>query len=574
MPNSELDKLQELLAVSRGDNQADLVLKNTNLINVFTGKIESGAVAIHSGRIAGIGDYDGKQAIDLHGAFLSPGLIEGHIHIESSKLIPSRFAELVVPRGTTTVIADPHEIANVLGIDGIRFMIRESLDLPIDIFFMLPSCVPATSMETSGANLTATDLEPLLLEDRVIGIAELMNFPGALFGDPNVLSKALLTGGTKPIDGHAPGLSGKKLDAYIASGPSTDHECNTLAEAKEKLALGMRIMIREGSTAKNMDSLIGVVDSTTERRCLFVSDDRRPGDLLTEGHIDQILRLAVRKGLDPVTAIRMVSLNIAETFHLYDRGGIRPGWKADLVAFDNLIEFNATHVWKDGTLVAKQGKYLPEKKFYAQSAIKPLLVPKLSHDILQVKDSGGPIRVIGVIPDKIITEGRVLTLPSNCGNLLADPVQDIAKLVVIERHSGSGRGAVAFVQGMGLREGAIGSTVVHDSHNIIVCGMDDDSIINAIEWLVEQGGGQVAVNGNSILEELPLPIAGLMSADSPEKVANQEEKLIRSAHQLGSPLGDPFMALSFLALPVIPELKLTDFGLVDVNQFKHVPLFI
>lgn len=574
MPNDQISQLQELLSVSRGDRPADLVLKNANIIDVFSGKITKGSVAIFSGKIAGIGDYDGRQVVDLEGGFLSPGLIEGHIHIESSKLIPSRFAEVVVPHGTTTVITDPHEIANVWGIEGIRFMIRESHGLPLDIFFMLPSCVPATSMETAGATLSAKDLEPLLLEERVIGIAELMNFPGALYGDPGVLSKSILTEGKRPIDGHAPNLSGKKLVAYIASGPSTDHECNTLAEAREKLALGMRVMIREGSTAKNLNALIDLINPVTERRCLFVSDDRRPGDLVAEGHLDQILRLAIKKGVDLVSAIRMVTLNSAEAFDLRDRGGIRPGWKADLVAFEDLVNFSATRVWKDGCLVADKGIYLHKTKYFTPTVINSLPVPPLTDDILQVKDVGGLIRVIGVITDKILTETRILKLPVEGGYVMTDPVHDIAKLVVVERHSGSGRTAVAFVQGIELREGAIGSTVAHDSHNIIICGMDDRSIMTALRWLVKHGGGQVTTKGDRVLSEMPLPIAGLMSSEPAKQLAMQEEHLIASARQLGSLLIDPFMALSFLALPVIPELKLTDYGLVDVNQFKHVSLFV
>jgi len=574
MPNGKIIKLQELLAVARGDSPADLVIKNARIINVFNGQIEDGSIAIHRNQIVGAGEYRGVTEIDLEGCYLAPGLIEGHIHIESSKMTPSRFAEVVSPRGTTTVVADPHEIANVSGIEGIRFMIKESRYLPVDIFFMLPSCVPATSMETAGAALSAVDLKELLAEERVIGIAELMNFPGALFGDPDVLSKALLATGSIPIDGHAPNLSGKHLTAYVAVGPATDHECNTLEEAKEKLRLGMRIMIREGSTARNMDALVGLIDAATERRCLFVSDDRRPGDLLHDGHIDQILRLAVSKGVDPVIAIRMVTLNTAETFGLQDRGAIRPGWKADLVAFEDLKEFHIRSVWKDGILVADRGKPVTRKSAPIQTEINRLRVPPLPDDSFSVRDTGEPIRVIGVIPDKILTDHRILTLQSEGGYLQPDIARDIAKLVIVERHTGSGRTSVGFVQGVGITHGAIGSTVAHDSHNIIICGMDDKSIRTALHWLVNTGGGQVAVSGERVLAELSLPIAGLMSDQPAEVIAEKEDRLIEAARILGSNLGDPFMALSFLALPVIPKLKLTDYGLVDVDLFKHVSLHV
>lgn len=574
MPKLELSSLQRLLGASRGEFPADLTLRNARIVNVFNGNIEEGTVAIHDGFIAGIGNYNGIESVDLNGAFLAPGLIEGHIHIESSKLTPPRFAELVLPHGTTTVIADPHEIANVWGVEGIRFMIRQSHNLPVDIFFMLPSCVPATSMETSGATLSARDMEPLLLEERVIGIAELMNYPGAYLGDPHVLAKSLLSDGVKPVDGHAPNLTGKNLAAYIAAGPATDHECNTLAEAQEKLALGMRIMIREGSAAKNLDSLIDIIDSITERRCLFVSDDRRPGDLIAEGHLDHSLRRAVQKGLDAVTAIRMVTLNTAETFHLFDRGGIRPGWRADLVAFEDMKDFRATHIWKAGKLVATNGVILHDRKHFDPIPHKRLPVPPISDDALQVRDTGKMVRIIDVIPDKILTGTHTRNLPSSGGFLTCSPSDDIAKLIVVERHSGSGRTAVAFVKGMGLREGALGSTVAHDSHNIILCGMDDRSLLTAMHWLIEHGGGQVATLKEQILAELPLPVAGLMSDKDPYEVARLEESLFDAAHFLGSHLDDPFMTLSFLSLPVIPELKLTDYGLVDVGQFKHVSLYI
>ncbi|MBM3328241.1 MAG: adenine deaminase [Calditrichaeota bacterium] len=568
-----LSTWQSLLKAARGDHPADLLIRNARIVNVFTGQVEEESVAVHRGVIVGIGEYEADRIVDLAGAFLAPGLIEGHVHIESSKLTPARFAQVVVPRGTTTVIADPHEIANVFGIDGIRYMLRGSLGLPLDVFYMLPSCVPATTMETAGAKLSADDLRPLLSEPSVRGIGELMDFPGALNGDPRVLSKSALAGGKRPVDGHSPGLTGKQLAAYLIAGPATDHECNALAEAEEKLARGMRIMIREGSAARNLDALIGLVTPANERRCLLVSDDRRPGDLMEQGHLDHLLRRATAAGLDPVTAIRMVTLNAAETFHLFDRGGIRPGWKADLVAFDDLKSFKVQAVWKDGIEVARDGRLMVPLTFDSEQRPSPLPVPPLPGDAFDIPDHSQPVRVIGIVPDKIITESLTMSFDGIAGRLDSHPEEDVLKLAVIERHTGQGRMALGFVKGLGLREGAIASTVAHDSHNIIVAGADDESMFVAVNRLVALGGGQVVVRDGLPIAEMPLPIAGLMSNNAPELVAKSESALLNAAASLGSPLADPLMALSFLALPVIPQLKLTDHGLVDVDRFELVSLY-
>jgi len=570
-----LSQWRSLLAAARGDEPADLVLRNGAVVDVFTGQIIRRDVAISRGRIAGIGEYEGREEIDLGGAYLAPGLIEGHIHIESSKLTPPRFAEAVVRRGTTTVIADPHEIANVWGIEGVRYMIRRSRQTPLDFFFMLPSCVPATGMETAGASLSAEDLESLLAEEAVLGVGELMNFPGAIFGDKAVLQKAALgRGGKRPVDGHAPRVTGKALAAYIAAGPSTDHECSGVEEACEKLSLGMRVMIREGSTARNLKDLLPLVTTVNERRFLLVSDDCRPGDLVQQGHLDNSLRLATAQGLDSISAIRMTTLNVAETFGLHDRGGIRPGWLADLVAFDNLSDFRAVRVWKSGVLVAEDGKSLqipvPEKLTTTAS----LPIPPLSEESFRVFDFNTPVRVIGVVEDQIVTENLALRLMSSAGRLQADPTNDIAKIAVIERHSGSGRIGLGFVKGLGLKEGALASTVAHDSHNLIVAGVDDRSMLTAARALIKCGGGQTAVRGDQILSQFDLPIAGLMCDLDASEAARLDDELIAQAATLGCRIADPFMALSFLALPVIPSLKLTDYGLVDVGLFKHVPLHI
>ncbi len=574
MNKPDFRRWQNRIGAARGDRKVDLLLLGGKVVNVFNGTIEETSVAIYDGRVVGFGDYDADEKYDLKGRYLAPGLIEGHIHIESSKLTPSRFAEIVVPHGTSTVIADPHEIANVWGIAGIKYMIECSRELPLDIFYMLPSCVPATSMETAGAVLTANDLNTLLEDESILGIGEVMNFPGAYSGDYDILAKIALSAGDKPIDGHAPGLTGKNLSAYMIAGPSTDHECLELDEAVEKLSCGMRIMIREGSTAHNLDTLLPLINEQTERRCMFVTDDKRPGDLLDEGHLDYILRRAVSKGLDPITAVRMVTLNTAEAFGLTGRGGISPGWRADLVLFEDLQSFKVNEVWHGGKLVARDGTILTEvAECKAEYYSGRLNVPELEPDAILVEDRQCRIRVIGIMPEQIVTKALSVYMPSADGFLTSDIDNDIIKLVVVDRHSGKGNIGIGFVQGFGIRRGAIGSTVAHDSHNIIVTGVDDNSIIAAISHLVKIGGGQVVTDGNQIKATLSLPIAGLMSDKSVTEVVSFEEELIKGARINGCKLKDPFMVLSFLALPVIPELKLTDRGLVDVVKFQPVSLY-
>ncbi len=574
MTDIDFNGWQQRIAAARGDVKADLLLTGGKVINVFNGRIKETSVAIYDGHVVGFGDYVADETVDLKGKYLAPGFIEGHIHIESSKLTPNRFAQTVVPHGTTTVIADPHEIANVRGTTGIRYMLDNTRDLPLDVFYMLPSCVPATTMETAGAVLSAEDLKPFLNDPYVLGVAELMNYPGAFSGDRSVLEKAALARGGKPIDGHAPGLSGRNLSAYLVAGPLTDHECFTLEEAEEKLALGMRIMIREGSTARNLDTLLPLVNQVTERRCMFVSDDRRSGDLIKEGHLDYILSRAVNMGLDPVTAVRMVTLNTAETFGLIGRGGIRPGWRADLVAIEDLNSFRISSVWIKGNLVARDGEYLIDEAI-EDSVVEtqPLRVPDFSSHVFDIKDKGKPVKVIGLIPNQIVTTAKTATLPSENNCLKTDIHKDIVKLVVVDRHSGEGRIGLGFVQGFGIREGALGSTVAHDSHNIIVAGVDNVSILIAVRRLTSLGGGQVVTVGEDVITDLPLPVAGLMSNRSAVEVAHAEDRLIEAAKRIGCRLKDPFMSLSFMALPVIPELKLTDQGLVDVNKFRLVSLY-
>lgn len=575
MDSSNIKRTQKRLAAARGEHPVDLLLTNAQVVNVYNGKIERFDVAVFDEIVVGFGEYKADRVINLDGLFLAPGFIESHIHIESSKLTPQRFNDVVIPHGTTSVVADPHEIANVWGIEGIRYMMRNTRKSVLDVFYMLPSCVPATAMETAGAEITAEDMKILLSEPDVIGIGELMNFPGAFLGDSSVLAKVSLAGGSFTIDGHAPGLRGKNLSAYLLTGVATDHECTDYDEASEKLGKGMRILIREGSTAKNLQALLPLITPSTERRLMFVSDDKRPGDLLEQGHLDFILRKAVKAGLDPLTAIRMVTLNPAETYKLHDRGGIRPGAIADIVALSDLESFDVKHVWKKGKHIVSDGRIIVEA-----AEVEPLLhggslpVPQLTAGSLAVADKGKPVRVIGLVPNQIVTKCLTATLPAEDGRLTCDLENDIIKLAVIERYSGSGNMSIGFVKGFGIKQGALASTVAHDSHNIIVTGSDDLSILTAVHKLIEIGGGQVAVSGENILAELPLPVAGLMSDMPAEDVAACERQLINAAGELGCVVHDPFMALSFLALPVIPELKLTDKGLVDVSLFQHVPLYV
>ncbi len=568
----------KMIRQARGVEPADCVLKNCRLIDVFCGEIVPADVAICGEQIAGIGEYSGVEEIDCKGAYVCPGFMEGHIHIESSMLAPEQFTHTVSPHGTTTVICDPHEIANVAGIGGVNFILRESAGLLCSFYVMAPSCVPATHLETSGATLDSGEMAKILQFPRVIGVAEMMNFPGVLFEDGEVLQKLLLGKEMNvPVDGHAPGLAGKDLQAYIGSGIRSDHECTTATEAREKLRSGMFLFIREGSTAKNLTALLPAVTAKNSHRCLLVTDDCHPHDLLVDGHLDRIIRKAVTFGLDPVTAIQMVTINVANYFDLKDRGAVAPGYRADLVLFDDLTDIRPKLVFSGGKQVVEKNCLRSTSK--EELAEKyPELFDSVHVDVKKISFSipvkGEKVRGIRVIKDQLITEAKELPVKIVDGMAVADPENDIIKLAVIERHKNSGNIGLGFVQGLGLQRGALASTVGHDSHNITVVGVDDRDMTLAVEAVVDHGGGLAVVADGRILASLPLPIAGLMSICGAQEVAAGFSSLLHAAQGLGVLIEDPFMLMSFLSLPVIPHLKMTDIGLVDVDAFKHVGLWV
>lgn len=567
--------ISEIIAAARGSDPVDLLLANARMVNVFSGEILSGSIAVAGGRIAGFGDYPAKETIDLEEKIVAPGFIDAHLHIESAMVSVTEFAKAVLPLGTTTVVADPHEIANVSGARGIRYLLDSAKGQPVNIYFTLPSCVPATDMETSGASLSAEDLAPFIGESRIIGLAEMMNFPGVIYQAPAVLAKIEQARRHHlPVDGHAPGLSGPDLCAYIAAGVSSDHECTTPAEALEKLRAGMHIMIREGSGAKNLADLLPLVTASNCHRIMWCTDDRHPHDIMDSGHIDDILRRAIKAGMAPAMAIRMATLNPAEYFGLSHLGAISPGRRADLVILSDLERLKIESVYSNGILSAKAGRVLPRITFPATLPAVPAMDVSLGNLTFSIPVEGNRIRVIEIVPDQIITRAPVMAVHAIAGKAEADPSRDLLKIVVVERHHGTGNIGRGFVTGMGLQRGAIASSVAHDSHNIIIAGTNDVDMKTALARIVVMGGGLAVACDGKIISDLPLPVAGLMSLEPLPIVRDRLDTLVRDAHELGSRLADPFMALSFLALPVIPELKITDLGLVDVVTFKLVSLFV
>ncbi|MGD9042859.1 MAG: adenine deaminase [Desulfobacterales bacterium] len=567
--------LNEIIKAARGEKPVDLILTNAQIINVYTGEIIPDTIAISDGQIVGFGPYEAENVVDLQGRYAAPGFIDGHVHIESAMACISEFARAVVVHGTTTVAADPHEIANVLGLSGIEYMLQSAEQQPMNIYFTLPSCVPATDMETAGARLTADDLRPLLNKERIIALAEMMNFPGVIYRDPDVLAKiSAARQQKKPIDGHAPGLKGPELYAYISAGIQSDHECTTEEEAREKLMAGMYIMIRQGTCAKNLQALLPAVNENTARRMMWCSDDRHPHDLIAEGHIDSIVYAAIQSGLDPILAIQMATLNPAEYFKLDHLGAVAPGKQADLVIFSDLKKPVIEEVYCRGILTAKNGKISANIPVPPAADVPPSMHVALEKIDFTIPADKKQVRVIEIVPEQVITRQLIEEITVKNNQAVSDPSKDMLKMAVVERHNGTGNIGKGFVKGFGLKHGALASSVAHDSHNIIVVGTTDEDMRAALEAVVKMGGGLAAVADTRILAELALPVAGLMSLEPVQNVRDQLDRLIGVAHDMGTTLKDPFMTLSFLALPVIPELKLTDLGLVDVNKFEVVPLFV
>lgn len=567
--NESLSSMIRRIRVARGFEEADLLLTGGKVLSTFTGEVLETAVAVAEGRVAALRDpgAGARERVDLRGAYLAPAFIDAHIHIESSMLTPEGFAEAVVPHGTGAVVSDPHEIVNVLGMEGYRYMVEAGRSCPLDFLFTVPSCVPATPLETAGAEMASRDVEAALEAfPDAPALSEMMNFPGVLLAQEEVLGKirAAWTRG-KPVDGHSPGLSGSDLDAYLGTGIGTDHECLTAEEAREKMRRGMWLFAREGSAARNLEDLLPAVDRRTVSRLCLVSDDRHPEDLVEEGHLNAVLRKAVALGLDPLDAVRAVTLNPASVYGLSDRGGVAPGYLADLVVLEDLEDFRVLEVYHRGRRVAGEGRLLQPLPRHVPPATGRVLLPADLLGRLSAFPREGTVRVIGVEAAQLLTRDER-------GQAAQAGAGEVQFAAVVERHRGTGNVGLGYVRGFGLRVGALASTVAHDSHNLVVVGTSPEEMALAARAVAERGGGQAVVRGGEVLALLPLEVGGLMSLRPAGKVVEELRALHRAAASLGCGLPAPFMTLSFLALPVIPALKLTDRGLVDVSRFEVVPL--
>ncbi len=567
------DIIISMIDVAMGRVKAQLVFKNINVINVFTEEIYKADVAIHDGYIAGIGEYSGAIELDMNGKYICPGFIDGHVHIESSMVTPAEFARAVIPKGTMTVIADPHEIANVKGIAGIKYIIEGSENLPLDIFIMLPSCVPATPFENSGSVLKAEDLLELINQQRVLGLGELMDFTSIITCEKNIINKIVLAKNAhKMMDGHAPGITGKELNAYILPGVRTEHECTTVEEAIERLRLGMFIMLREGSAARNLVDLLPTVNEVTLNRCLFCTDDRQSEDIIKNGHIDNNVRIAIKNGMKPIKAIQMATINAARCYNLQNIGAIAPGYKANLLILNDLESIDIYQVYKKGRLVAENGKSLFNTRSINDSKMRNSVnIKELEKENFKLEVSEGETSVIGLLPHSLITKKLRLKVKNDNASYIDETGDKLLKIAVVERHHKTGNIGLGLVKGMGLQNGAIASSVAHDSHNIVVIGDNDMDMQVAVNHLKGIGGGICITSEGSIKHSLALPIAGLMSDLSLEEVNNRLKVMLKDAYSMGvSKEYDPFMTLAFLALPVIPELKITDLGLFDTVEYKFV----
>ena len=572
--------LKRLIDVAAGREPADLVLKNANVIDVYQAEMISGDLAIVDGKIAGInGEYQGKETIDLKGKIVAPGFIDPHIHVESSYVTPEEFGRLLVPHGTTTVLADPHEIVNVLGLSGLDYMIEAAKETALDIRYMMPSCVPATNMENAGAVIEAADMISSFEKKQVDGLAEFMNFPGVIHAQDEVLDKLLAAKerGLR-IDGHSPMVFNEELNAYAAAGIANDHECSTVEELKDRIARGMYVFLREGSVTQNLRTLLNGVTDNNYQRCVLSADDLQAKTILEKGHLDNSIRICIEEGVSPLRAIQMATINAAQCCQLTDRGAIAPGLRADLVIFSDLAqpEIEATYI--KGELVAEKGTYLPTvKRISTEKVQSSVHIDKFQMEQLKLNLTSDKARAIEVIPQEALTNEAIVSVKrDDQGQFVFDPKQDVTKIAVIERHHNTGNAFVGLLKGYGVKKGAIGLSIAHDSHNLIVTGTNDEDMAAAVKTLKEQEGGVVLIESGKIIGNMALPVAGLMSDLTGEKVAQQEAKINRLAHEV---LGvsnnvDPIMTLGFMSLAVIPNLKITDIGLVDVTKFEIVPVSV
>ena len=559
------------------------LLKNARVVNVFTETIEETNVLIEKDKIIGVGDYytddDADVIEDLSGKYICPGFIDGHIHIESTMMVPYSLAQSVLVHGTTAVVTDPHEIANVCGVDGIRYMLEMSENLPLHVYVMIPSCVPATCFDEAGASLKAEDIEFLYNEKRVLGLAEMMNYPGVIYDDAPTLDKikSCVEKG-RPVDGHAPLLSGRELDKYISAGINSDHECSSAEEAIEKLSKGQWIMIRQGSAAKNLEKLLPLFEAPYYLRSILATDDRNPADIIAEGHIDNIVRLAIKAGKNPVRAIKMASFNPAQYFRIDRVGAVACGYKADLLVLDNLDNIEIKDVYSNGVKVVDNKKLLDfeipkAEDMITGSVMNSFHMPDLKKEDFFIEPKGNKVRVIEVIPGEILTNELILELDFDKNNGI-DVDKDIIKIAVIERHKNTGHKGVGYIKGIGIKNGALAGSVSHDSHNLIVIGSSDEDICIAANHIKKIGGGLCVVKEGKVISEVRLPVAGLMSTESAANIAKANEDLRESAKELGVYDNiEPFMNMAFVSLPVIPVLKMTTQGLVNVSEFKRVDLF-